>query len=238
MTTEILDQTTNATELPEFDTSAADVDGEHTEATTTEATGATEPAGDDPLHGDFAALDNSDPPQWWTWMGTRDESAEPWHYIGKPPHRPGDVVYGKEAFCHKVDDNARLIYNTDGNLDPSCYWYKVDGDDVLNTDGDGFICYRKDGRESSPWASPVQMPIEAARLFFRVDDVRPERLQDITPEDAIASGTRDTRPADPFWDSVAMQDFRGNWDVQHGKRHPWADNPYVWKHVLERIEKP
>jgi hypothetical protein len=30
---------------------------------------------------DYIALDNSDPQQWWTWRGERDESAEPWERL-------------------------------------------------------------------------------------------------------------------------------------------------------------
>lgn len=55
--------------------------------------------------------------------------------------------------------------------------------------GDKAYGYKADDIWSVPrWRPSIHMPREAARIFLRVTDVRVERLQDITDEQALAEG--------------------------------------------------
>jgi hypothetical protein len=86
------------------------------------------------------------------------------------------------------------------------------------------------------WKPSIHMPKEAARIFLKVTDVRVERLQDITEEDAIAEGMSKT-----LVDGVVFISAKGNfhvlWDslnIKHG--YGWEDNPWVWVIEFERVE--
>lgn len=90
------------------------------------------------------------------------------------------------------------------------------------------------------WHPSIHMPKEAARIFLRVKDVRVERLQEITDEQAIAEGIipqklvagKTISPKYSFvnlWDSTLKP---ANLD-----RYGWEVNPWVWVIEFERISK-
>lgn len=86
------------------------------------------------------------------------------------------------------------------------------------------------------WKPSIHMPKEAARIFLKVTDVRVERLQDITEEDAIAEGMSKT-----LVDGVVFISAKGNfhvlWDSLNIKRgYGWEDNPWVWVIEFERVD--
>jgi len=87
------------------------------------------------------------------------------------------------------------------------------------------------------WLSPESMPFWASRITLEITNVRVERLQDISEEDAIVEGARDTSigtewEAPPGADYVAGPRtwFAILWNKTntHGS---WRENPWVW--VLE-----
>lgn len=104
-----------------------------------------------------------------------------------PYGRQGDRLWVRESWCHKIDD-GRFVYNKDGNLDPSCCWYRADGVEVVKVDGDGFTEYCKDGSVKSPWVPSIHMPRWASRIQLEITEVRVERLQGISEEDAESEG--------------------------------------------------
>jgi hypothetical protein len=68
------------------------------------------------------------------------------------------------------------------------------------------------------------MPKEAARLFLEVKNVRVERLQAITEEDARAEG-------------FAWERFASYWDTLYAKcGYSWENNPWVWVYEFMRIK--
>jgi hypothetical protein len=86
------------------------------------------------------------------------------------------------------------------------------------------------------WKPSIHMPKEAARIFLKVTDVRVERLQDITEEDAITEGMSKT-----LVDGVVFISAKGNfhvlWDSLNIKRgYGWEANPWVWVIEFERVE--
>ena len=92
------------------------------------------------------------------------------------------------------------------------------------------------------------MPKEAARIWLRVKDVRVERLQEITEEQAKEEGTIDNRgfihSPDNEYDSIhtAKEHFEQIWNSTIKKsdldRYGWDASPWVWVIEFERCEKP
>ncbi len=106
------------------------------------------------------------------------------------------------------------------------------------------------------WRSSRFMPKWAARIWRELTDVRVQRLQDITEEEAKAEGVRVPvdenenvyidissryRPVDYFsWDELKTNLFRahfaGQWDQIDGKRSPWKQSDRVWALTFRRIQ--
>ncbi len=82
------------------------------------------------------------------------------------------------------------------------------------------------------------MPRWASRITLEITNIRVERLQDISEDDAKAEGieliTGEPMYADePVQRYSAKAQFRGLWDKINGKKHPWAENPWVWVVEIE-----
>lgn len=78
----------------------------------------------------------------------------------------------------------------------------------------------------------IHMPRWASRFTLEVTDVRVQRLQDISEEDAKAEGVE---PLQMDFGSY-LPSFQGVWDLLNSKRAPWASNPWVWAISFKRIE--
>lgn len=118
-------------------------------------------------------------------------------------------------------------------------WTPVDGDGWGLPRGDQpihkhplSVVYRASAGDSwkfgdCTWRPSIHMPKWAARTWGRIVSVRPERLQDITEDDARREG---------FSDVAA---FRSTWnDCYAGRGLGWGANPWVWRIEWERIERP
>jgi hypothetical protein len=106
----------------------------------------------------------------------------------------------------------------------------------------------KYGLLGEKWKPSIFMPKEAARIFLRVADVRIEKLQDISEEDAIAEGIETEKedvPVIPYKDylgkynyySNPINSFKSLWEFINGEQS-WEDNPYVWVISFEETFKP
>ena len=98
------------------------------------------------------------------------------------------------------------------------------------------------------------MPHEAARIILRVTNVRVERLQDISVQDAKDEGIK--VHANGCKDGLAFGCYNGDdcvynrckrpieyfhelWESINAKRgYGWDTNPWVWVVEFERCEKP
>lgn len=82
------------------------------------------------------------------------------------------------------------------------------------------------------------MPKEAARIFLRITDIRVERLQDITEEDAKAEGAQQMH-IDDLGQTFATyrRGFQSLWESINGPES-WTANPWTWCVSFERIDKP
>jgi hypothetical protein len=94
------------------------------------------------------------------------------------------------------------------------------------------------------------MPRWAARLLLEITDVRVQRLQDISIEDALAEGPPCWScggPVDGFGTkgcacfeskSAARASFVMLWERSHAETEPWASNPWVWALTFRKIDGP
>lgn len=166
----------------------------------------------------------------------------------KPPYQPGDILYVRETwqYLYELDGNEQIIEGT------GRYYYAA-------TDTLPFATYVDSmgvTHEGIPWKPSIHMPKEAARICLKVKDVRVERLQEITEEQAYMEGT------DP-WDEACYEnngwhptlsdpDSGGNPNIIDGfhklwnstikksdlDRYGWEANPWVWVIEFEWCEKP
>lgn len=122
-----------------------------------------------------------------------------------PPYQQGDILYVRETFIQAAAHT---------------FWYKADDNSWMP--------------EGLHWHPSIHMPKEAARIWLKVTDVRVERLQDMTDDDAEAEGCFD-------YTSTALG-FPDVWDSTIKKsdldRYGWDANPWVWVIEFERCEKP
>lgn len=142
---------------------------------------------------------------------TEEELSKRWN----PPYHTDDILYVRETWCG-------LPVNEAGHMrGHTIYYYKADGE------------LRPKGWRGT-WHPSIHMPKEAARIWLKVTDVRVERLQDMTDDDAEAEGCFDyTSTALGFfdvWDSTIKKS-----DLD---RYGWNANPWVWVIKFERCEKP
>ena len=147
----------------------------------------------------------------------------------KEPYQPGDILYVRETWC-------ALPVNEAGHMrGHPIYYYRADGD------------LRPEGWRGK-WHPCIHMPKEAARIWLEVKNVRVERLQDITEEQAQEEGAIDNRgfihSPDNEYDSIhtAREHFAEIWNSTIKKSdldsYGWDASPWVWVIEFERCEKP
>jgi len=145
-----------------------------------------------------------------------------WDYA---PYKPDDVLWVRETWAMISD------------------WTDVDPDTGIP---DGYIYKAGWGDGEHPkWRPSIHMPRAAERIFLRVTDVRVERLQDITINDAKAEGDGfmwNPKTAKIICEHVKTKNafiahYAGLWDSLNAKRgYGWDTNPWVWVYEFERAD--
>jgi hypothetical protein len=101
------------------------------------------------------------------------------------------------------------------------------------------VVYAADEPETKYRTRPsIHMPFWASRIHCRLREIRIERLQDLTEEDARAEGIcLPWRPpdVDPEPTSPHRSEFAVLWNKLNGSRATWASNPFVWVLRFEGI---
>lgn len=110
---------------------------------------------------------------------------------------------------------------------------------------------RNDIADVTKWKPSIHMPKEAARIWLKVTDVRVERLQEITDEQAKREGIQyDECPTGFTWKqetdmhncyTTPIGAMQALWNSTIRKsdidRYGWDANPWVWVIEFERCEK-
>ncbi len=90
------------------------------------------------------------------------------------------------------------------------------------------------------WTPSIHMPRWTSRITLEITDVRVERLQDISKQDAISEGApRGHHSIDVISKRFGFPDFSRSWFAQiwmdiHGEDN-WAANPWVWVIGFKRV---
>ncbi len=164
------------------------------------------------------------------------------HLAKKPYMQPnlvlegGDILYVRETW--QTGYKGNVDENGDGLLE---YLYRANGDDISV------------GFSNGKWRPSIHMPKEAARIFLKVTDIRVERLQDITEEQAIKEGVgnlfidhiaysgEEKYNAPSKRETLAIEQFELLWNSTIKKqdldRYGWEANPWVWVIEFERAEE-
>ena len=144
-----------------------------------------------------------------------------------PYGKPGDRLWVRETWAcldSKAIPGARLAFRAD-----------TDGERV---------------RVDAPWKSSIHMPRWASRILLEITEVRVERLQEISEEDAESEGIERLKSGRGYYDptlpkaavrlgqyySSAKWAFVALWDSINYKKHPWESNPWVWVISFKRVE--
>ncbi|MCK9477976.1 MAG: hypothetical protein M0R40_00555 [Firmicutes bacterium] len=144
------------------------------------------------------------------------------------PFQPNDILYVRETW-QKWDENLK-----------DDYIYKACHEDIAET-------YKSIGIK---WRSPRFVPKEAARLFLKVTDVKVERVQDITEEQAEKEGAykavwnvSTAKQRDKIQQPTFVNGFANLWNDMYAKPKPAKHNgiithyaSYPWENIKETRE--
>lgn len=145
-------------------------------------------------------------------------------WIKCPYGKPGDHLWVRETFSFYDSANTEVQYRAD------------------------YPNWRPGG-----WKPSIHMPRWASRITLEIVNVRVERVQDITEEDALAEGIEQTDWAyscEPYRNynhpkmmtgrncSTPIMSFSTLWDSINKKRgFGWQINPWVWVVEFKRIKE-
>lgn len=132
-----------------------------------------------------------------------------------PYGQVGDILWVRETW-------ADCVLNWEPRVDG--YDYKADDPDWAS----GHV----------KWRPSIFMPKDACRLFLEITNIRVERLQEISEEDAIAEGA----PHDRYLGRGVIggshrEGFIHLWESINGEQS-WQSNPWVWVISFKQIPKP
>ena len=153
----------------------------------------------------------------------------------KLPCEPGDILYVRETWqcwrAHRYEATADIRFRAGGD-DVRLQFANGNTDSIDRLDYDTFV--HKWFSHNREWKPSLFMPKVAARICLKVTDVRVERLQDMTDDDAEAEGCFDyTSTALGFFDVWDSTIKKSNLNC-----YGWNANPWVWVIKFERCEKP
>jgi hypothetical protein len=127
-------------------------------------------------------------------------------------YAPGDRLYVREAW--RADSQLDAVRPSEMSEGEPIF-YEMDG--ALRQTGCAML-------EAGKLRPSIFLPRWASRLWLNVTDVRVQRLQEISGEDAVAEGVRSRLPDN----GIAQTDFHALWNSLHTKpSETWEANPWV-----------
>ena len=177
------------------------------------------------------------------------DGVEAWEVtnIFKSPVKIGDVIWARETW-NELDNE--IAYKASSDLFKKTEWYnKIDKAFKL-------VSLETPLPENCiKWKPSLFMPKSACRLFLEVTNVKVERIQDISEQDAKNEGVefqdanfngllyvgyknyeiKDINVLD--WFKHPSQSFQSLWTKINGF-YSWYNNPFVWVYTFKIIERP
>jgi hypothetical protein len=142
----------------------------------------------------------------------------------KSRYHAEEIVYIKEAW-RIINPIGKYLHNP---YDFGIKYLSINHEVKWWTDNGDIMTYPIDEK----LRSPLFMPTLFARYFIQIADARPERLQEITPEDCIREGIPNgayainpKRSYQILWDSI-------------NHKYPFSSNPFVFRYEFKLMEKP
>lgn len=189
---------------------------------------------------------------------TRDRGLGAGGYLHVPYSLPNDDWHGEQK------DRVRCRWCIRDRLWVKETWYDDNSSrptEAKPSAPDQYISYRADGTlteqgfedvgDRSPWKSPRFMPRWVSRVLLEIVDVQPQRLTEITEEEAKAEGiTNELQPGiadeqtfgDPgphprtLGSHPLTCNFAVKWDTINGHRVLWQANPWIWAVTFRLLE--
>jgi hypothetical protein len=172
------------------------------------------------------------------WIGTVGSRNDPIRWSAKCPYgQPGDVLWVREAFRlpEWADETSPAEY-------ASCRG-KDAGEMPVRYEADGRAAPFHDRVTVRGWGRKrlsIHMPRALCHLRLRVENVRVERVQEISEDDAMAEGVEPvTRQSTSVHDgdkTSACAVFKELWNDIHGDGS-WEENPWVWVISFSKLDK-
>ncbi|HCI9591585.1 TPA: hypothetical protein NQF56_002456 [Klebsiella variicola] len=175
------------------------------------------------------------------------------NYLNSAFGRPGDCIWVRETWQAIYDSVDEFGHVEERTYAPSIpkendnYWHIVYAEYFGNES-------RED--RGFPWRPAIHMPRWASRILLEITDVRVERLNAISPEDAESEGLERTNftgfgdepglpsypepdvyfdPLKKQWKEYPPEAFAGLWESIYGEEG-WKSNPWVWVIEFKRVE--
>lgn len=80
----------------------------------------------------------------------------------------------------------------------------------------------------------IHMPRELSRVDLKISNIRLERLNDISEEDAKAEGCKAQHLHENMW-STAYSEFYSLWMSINGEKS-WDSNPWIWVYEFGKLD--
>lgn len=161
-------------------------------------------------------------------------------YFSCPFGRAGQRIWVRETWRAYYDPELLTSYQFRADMGvykpPVGVWDECNGMWAEQNSGDV-------PGEGGKWKPSIHMPRCASRITLEVTNVRVERVQDISEEDAEAEGIERLSSMPEFFHvyyplgkrngrrccSTARASFRHLWDIIYAERgYGWDVNPFVW----------
>ncbi len=152
----------------------------------------------------------------WTWCFYKLDDPDFHGYVKRPYGQVGDWLWVRETHTY--------ICNPDSESDDGVVLYKASANEVQ--------------RGIYKWRPSIFMPRWASRITLEIVNIRIERLQEISEEDAKAEGIAVGRTGRylPGNCDYATWAFHILWDSINAKRgYGWDSNPWVWVIEFEEV---
>lgn len=153
-----------------------------------------------------------------------------------PYGKPGDRLWVRETFKQIAsgevkDGYGEVRYGYAYQADSATIWAKHPTiiHDLTGQPPTGPMQF-----QPRPWKPSIHMPRRASRITLEITEVRVQRLQDISEEDAVAEGAPLKNSPASFLTSH-KRGFAELWESINGAGS-WDANPWVWALTFRRLK--